>query len=221
MNDPDDTISQGDLEHPSPAPNDNHRPFPRRPSLQGEIARILEEHPRVQVEIGSGKGLFLVNAAARQKDVYWVGVELAAKYAAMAQRRVERAGLSNAVVYCGDGVATVCDLLPEGRIEAIHVYFPDPWWKARHKKRRVLHAPMLKGIERALQPGGQFHFWTDVADYFQSTLELIAATTRLQGPQYVPESPVEHDLDYLTHFERRTRLNGLPVYRSRFTKDSG
>jgi tRNA (guanine-N7-)-methyltransferase len=80
---------------------------------------------------------------------------------------------------------------------------------------------MLKGIERALQPGGQFHFWTDVADYFQSTLELIAATTRLQGPQYVPESPVEHDLDYLTHFERRTRLNGLPVYRSRFTKDSG
>ncbi len=112
----------------------------------------------------------------------------------------------------------ISDEIPENRLHAVHVYFPDPWWKARHKKRRVLNERMLIGIERALIPGGFLHFWTDVIDYYQSTLELIQQVTRLQGPLFVDEPPALHDLDYRTHFERRTRLNGLPVYRSQFQK---
>jgi len=67
-------------------------------------------------------------------------------------------------------------------------------------------------------PGGRLHFWTDVEEYFQVTLELLASATRLSGPHPVSERPAEHDLDYRTHFERRMRMHGLPVYRAEFIK---
>jgi len=107
---------------------------------------------------------------------------------------------------------------PAESLEAVHVYFPDPWWKKRHKKRRVMNEAFLRDVQRTLRPGGALHFWTDVEEYFQTTLALIAATTSLAGPLPVPERPPEHDLDYRTHFERRTRQSNLPVFRAEFRK---
>ena len=182
------------------------------------IDDIISSGVRFEVEVGSGKGLFLCQAAIQSPETRFVGIELAQKYATMAQTRLERLGITNANVYGADGVSVVADLIPNAVVDAVHVYFPDPWWKARHKKRRVLNERMLRGIERVLKPDGQFHFWTDVLDYYESTLELLAAVTTLQGPVLVDESEPTHDLDYRTLFERRTRLNGLPVYRSLFTK---
>ena len=73
-------------------------------------------------------------------------------------------------------------------------------------------------MERTLVAGGRLHFWTDVEEYFRTTLELIAATVKLEGPLSVHERPAERDLDYRTHFERRTRKNEQPVYRAEFEK---
>ena len=67
-------------------------------------------------------------------------------------------------------------------------------------------------------PGGYLHFWTDVEEYFQTTLEMIAAEVSLEGPLEVVERPAEHDLDYRTHFERRMRMHDEAVYRSEFRK---
>ncbi len=145
------------------------------------IAEILASGSRFELEVGSGKGLFLCQVAKQFPTTRFLGIELAQKYAAMAQARLERLGISNAHVYSADGVAVVADVVPDSSVDSLHVYFPDPWWKARHKKRRVLNERMLHGIERALKPGGQFHFWTDVLDYYESTLELIANVTKLQG----------------------------------------
>ena len=72
-----------------------------------------------------------------------------------------------------------------------------------------------------LLPGGSLHFWTDVEEYFQTTLELVRGSTQLTGPIAVPERAPEHDLDFRTHFERRTRLHGEAVYRSEFRKPAG
>ena len=108
-----------------------------------------------------------------------------------------------------------------GALHAVHVYFPDPWWKARHHKRRVLTEAFLSDVVRTLEPGGRLHFWTDVKDYFDATLELIAHQSLLVGPFEVPEEQPEHDLDYRTHFERRTRLQQQPVYRAEFEKKCG
>jgi tRNA (guanine-N7-)-methyltransferase len=82
----------------------------------------------------------------------------------------------------------------------------------------VLNEQFLRNVERVLVPGGKLHFWTDVEEYFQTTLALIPQVTKLTGPHEVPELAPEHDLDYRTHFERRMRLHGKAVYRSEFRK---
>ena len=76
----------------------------------------------------------------------------------------------------------------------------------------------LQHVQRVLEPHGVLHFWTDVREYYESTLQLIAQISDLQGPEIPPERPAAHDTDYRTHFERRMRQHDLPVYRSLFRK---
>jgi tRNA (guanine-N7-)-methyltransferase len=178
---------------------------------------VASEMP-VELEIGSGKGLFLTNAARTNPQHRFVGLELAGKYAVDCQAYLEKMGIENAKFFACDAVAVLDRDVLDSTLEAVHVYFPDPWWKSRHKKRRVLSERTIRNIERTLKPNGSFHFWTDVLDYYEATLELIHEITSLNGPFFVNEPPVTHDMDYRTHFERRTRKNGLPVYRARFAK---
>lgn len=189
-----------------------------RPDDQAVFANWIQSDLPIELEIGSGKGLFLTNAAKKNPKHRFVGLELAAKYALECQRRVENTKIENAHFFACDAVAVIDLDVADNSMDAVHVYFPDPWWKSRHKKRRVLNEQSLQNIQRILKPAATLHFWTDVLDYYEGTLELIDQVTSLKGPFFVSEPPAEHDMDYLTHFERRTRRNGLPVYRSRFTK---
>jgi len=168
----------------------------------------------VELEVGSGKGLFLATAAAARPDRNFLGIEIAAGYARMAAGRLAAAGLTNARMIHGDGPALVRTAFPDACLEAVHVYFPDPWWKARHRKRRVLSDPFLRQVARVVVPGGRLHVWTDVEEYFRTTLDLAAATGLYAPPVEEPAKDPEHDLDYRTHFERRTRLAGAPVWRA-------
>jgi tRNA (guanine-N7-)-methyltransferase len=174
----------------------------------------------LEVEVGSGKGLFMASAAAAHPERNFLGLEIAARYAEHAAARLARRGLTNATMVSGDALRVFRELISTGALAAVHVYFPDPWWKARHRKRRVMNEAFVADIQRVLEPGGELHFWTDVEEYFQTTLELLAAKTQLQGPIAVPEKLPEHDLDYRTHFERRMRLHHEAVYRSLFRKPS-
>jgi tRNA (guanine-N7-)-methyltransferase len=179
---------------------------------------LFDRPAPLEIEVGSGKGLFLTAAAREQPERNFLGIELARKYARYAAARLVKQGSANAVMICGDGLLLFRQwFLPES-LAAVHVYFPDPWWKKRHKKRRVMNEQFLHDVERTLVVGGRLHFWTDVEEYFRSTLELISTTVKLAGPLDVDERPAEHDLDYHTHFERRTRKNELPVYRAEFRK---
>jgi tRNA (guanine-N7-)-methyltransferase len=196
--------------------DDLPRPFDAA-ALFGDESDGNSKNP-LEVEMGSGKGLFLASAAAGHPEHNFLGVELAGRYARFAAARLAQAGLSNAVIVSGDGLKLFRELLPDDSLAAVHVYFPDPWWKKRHKKRRVMNETFVADIERTLRPGGQLHFWTDVEEYFQQTLTLLAEKSRLQGPLDVPERAAEHDLDYRTHFERRMRLHHLAVYRSLYVK---
>jgi tRNA (guanine-N7-)-methyltransferase len=181
-------------------------------------AALFNRLAPLEVEVGSGKGLFLTAAAGNQPDHDFLGIEIGRKYARYCAARLARQPSANGLVICGDALILFRQWFPDACLAAVHVYFPDPWWKKRHKKRRVMNDEFVRNVERTLVPGGRLHFWTDVEEYFQTTLELIAATVKLVGPLPVVEQQAEHDLDYRTHFERRTRLSELPVYRAEFRK---
>jgi len=172
----------------------------------------------LEVEVGPGKGLFLSNAASARPDANFLGMEIAAKYAGFAASMLAKRNVSNALVVQADALRIFAELLPDASLRAVHVYFPDPWWKKRHKKRRVMRESFICDVQRTLLPGGRLHFWTDVLEYFRTTLELIAKCTGLQGPFDTPESPAGHDMDYRTHFERRMRNQNEPVYRAEYLK---
>lgn len=179
---------------------------------------LFDREAPLEVEVGSGKGLFLQNAALAQPEHNFLGIEVAFKYARFVAYRLAKKQVPNAIAVHGDGLRLFREAIPAESLAAVHVYFPDPWWKARHHKRRVMTEAFLADVVRTLVPGGRLHFWTDVKEYFDNTLELIAKSTALAGPLEVPERPAEHDLDFRTHFERRMRLHGEPVYRSEFVK---
>lgn len=195
----------------------NLRTFEELPSPWDPCALFGRVAP-LELEVGTGKGLFLRTAAAERPDVDFLGIDIRGKYAQYAAAGLVNRGLKNAVVVAGDALRILAELVPDGSLAAVHVYFPDPWWKGRHKKRRVMREPLIRDVERTLISGGRLHFWSDVRVYFDTTLDLLAAHGGLQGPIEVPELPAEHDMGYRTHFERRMRMHDEPVYRAEFRK---
>lgn len=173
---------------------------------------------RVELEIGSGKGLFLETAAAARPDHRFIGIEVVGKFADRAAQRIDAAGLANAIVLRGDAERFLKEVVPDCSVCALYVYFPDPWWRRKHKKRRILNEQSLRHIERVLQPSGELHFWTDVLDYYELICGQLMELPTLVGPRFVPERVAQHDMDYTTHFERRARRNGQAIYRAIFCK---
>lgn len=179
---------------------------------------LFSREAPLELEVGSGKGLFLATASTTSPERNFLGVELAAGYARLCASKLATAAVPNARIVQGDGTFLVRSLLPDACLSGMHVYFPDPWWKARHRKRRVLSDAFLLQAGRTLRTGGTLHVWTDVEEYFQEALAAAAATGLFSAPHEVADRPAEHDLDYRTHFERRTRLAGQPVWRARLDR---
>ena len=175
------------------------------------------DHP-VEIEVGSGKGLFLLNAATARPDLNFFGIEIIRKYQLYAATRIAGRGLANVKTCCGDAKLVLRDYAPPGSVAAVHVYFPDPWWKTRHKKRLLFTPEFAELVLRTLRPGGRLHFVSDVRDYFEMVTGLLAGVAGFRSlPPPEPADP-RHDMDYLTNFERKFRKEGRPIYRSLYTK---
>jgi tRNA (guanine-N7-)-methyltransferase len=183
-----------------------------------ELSSLLEGDGELEVEVGTGKGLFLDLASEKWPDRRFLGVEIAPRYARFAASRLAMRERPNAVVVEGDGQRLLREFLPAEAARAVHVYFPDPWWKRRHRKRRVMNGHFLQEVERILRPGGWLYFRTDVEEYFQKALQTVAQHTTLQGPLEGDARPLDELGEYRTHFERRTRLLDLPVFTAEFRR---
>jgi tRNA (guanine-N7-)-methyltransferase len=175
------------------------------------------DHP-VELEVGFGKGLFLLTAAQVHPEINFVGVEMVRKYQLFTATRLAKRGLRNVRVACADVRQFSPRCVAAASLQAVHVYFPDPWWKKRHHKRRVFTAEFVTECVRVLRPGGQLHAATDVDEYAAVMTALLAEQPALQSMPPPSEKEPIHDLDYLTNFERKFRKQGKPIFRMSYEK---
>ncbi|MCH2180711.1 MAG: tRNA (guanosine(46)-N7)-methyltransferase TrmB [Mariniblastus sp.] len=179
----------------------------------------LFDQPRdLELEVGSGKGHFVLTHSEKHPERNFLGNEIARKYARFAAYRLAKQDRENARIISGDGLRLFREFLPSECAVGVHVYFPDPWWKERHRRRRVIQPGFVSDLQRVLKAGGIFHFWTDVEQYFEETCQVFEQEVGWSKPVLVSEPESLHDMDYRTHFERRMRKNGHDVFRAQFTR---
>ena len=188
------------------------------PREKGLVRLDLEElfgnDRRVVLEIGSGKGRFLIGSAMEQPEVNFIGIEKSLHYHRVILARVAKRALPNVRLINFDAFAVLRDMLADGSLSEIHIYFPDPWPRKREQKRRIIRAEALEQMRRVLVPGGAGTFVTDHRDYFEVAAPLIAAyfeaETRVPGPGDPPR----------TNYEAKYREEGRAIYEVKFRNRS-
>lgn len=175
------------------------------------------DHP-VELDIGCGRGMHLVNAGQQHPETNYLGIEIDYREGRHGARRLQRRRLDNVRVLGGDVFVVLHDLIRPHSVSAIHVYFPDPWWKKKHRKRRVFNDRFVGLCAQALQPAGLLHSWTDVAEYFEVISALMDNHELFEALPPPVERPATHDLDYQTSFERKKRQAGETIYRGQWRR---
>jgi tRNA (guanine-N7-)-methyltransferase len=183
--------------------------------LDGRIdwARFFGNANPVELDVGCGRGLFLVNAGLTHPDVNYLGLELDYHEGRRAARRLHKRAMPNARVLGGDVRIALNRYIPPRSVQAIHVYFPDPWWKRKHKRRRIFTDEFVSQMAASLAPGGLVHSWTDVGEYFAVISALMDHDARFEPLPAPPERAPKHDLDFQTSFERKKRHAGETIWR--------
>jgi len=170
--------------------------------------------PRAQpleVELGSGDGSFLVNYARLHPERNFLGVERLLGRLRKLDRKARRAGLRNLRGLRIESAYFLEYLMPRQSIAALHVYFPDPWPKRKHRKNRLIDARFTEIAGQALAPGGIVYLRTDDTDYFSQMTSVFAA-----NPAFHPtETPVELSA-IVTDFERNFHARGVATLRAAY-----
>jgi tRNA (guanine-N7-)-methyltransferase len=161
------------------------------------------------LEIGSGMGESTAAMAAAAPDVDHIAVEVFEPGIAQLLMRVADAGLTNLTVLRGDAVALLRERVPADSLDGVRIYFPDPWPKRRHRKRRLVQPALVATVAGRLRPGGLLHLATDWADYATQMRDVCAAEPRLR-PATDGWAP-RPDWRPVTKFERRARDEGREV----------
>jgi tRNA (guanine-N7-)-methyltransferase len=168
------------------------------------------DHP-VEMEIGIGKGTFITEQARARPDVNFFGIEWARWFWRYASDRLRRHHCANARTVRAEALYFLTEFVRDESLSVIHVYFPDPWPKKRHHKRRLIQEPFLRQAERVLVPGGRLQIVTDHKDYFEQ-MEQVVGASRLKIVDYNRPGSAGEGEFVGTNFERKYAREGRPFY---------
>ena len=166
----------------------------------------------VEVEVGTGNGTFLADAALRSPDRAFLGIEVAGKFFAKAVRRVARKGAGNVRMVYADAAYVVSHCIPSASVAAYHVYFPEPWPKKRHAKRRLFQPDVVARLTETLEPGGYLFVVTDVTDYLEAIEELLGAEARLERLEELTPPLASARGRIITSYEKKYRAEGRSIH---------
>ncbi len=166
----------------------------------------------LELEIGSGKGTFLLAESGARPEVNFLGTEYARRYWIFAADRLRRAGRENARVVLAEASSFVRDFLESESLAGIHVYFPDPWPKTRHRRRRLLQPEFVAVLASKLKPGARLSIATDHREYF-AQIEATVKRSPLVAVDFTATRAALENEVVGSNFERKYRREGRDIYR--------
>ncbi len=186
---------------------------PRETGFQRlDLGQLFGNTRPVILEIGSGKGRFLISTAMERPDVNLIGIEKSLHYHRVIRDRVLKRSLTNIRLINHDAFLVLRDMVPEASLAEVHIYFPDPWPRKKEQKRRIIRAEVLEQFRRTLVDGGWGIYVTDHRDYYEVAAPLIEqhfrAERRIPGPDDPPR----------TNYEAKYRAEGREIYEVRWWK---
>jgi len=185
---------------------------PRAPEGRFSLETLVEGAGPIELDIGFGRGLSLFERAACAPDSRIIGIEVKTKLAYKADQRLRKHGVRNVAILCGDAREILKRAEPPGSIRRVSLHFPDPWWKKRHDKRRVIGDALLTELGRLMKPGGELFIQTDVehrAEQYVAQLRSRAEFALPSGGGYVEQNP----FGARSNREKRAIEDGLPMWR--------
>ncbi len=177
-----------------------------------DIPAIFGREAPLWLEIGFGSGDSLAEIAAAQPQVDFIGIEVHRPGVGKLLNSIQQRDLHNLRVVCHDAVEVLRDCIADAALDRLLLFFPDPWHKKRHHKRRIVNPQFAELVRRKLAVGGVWHLATDWQDYAEWMLEHLDAAPGLDncaGPGQYSERP---DYRPLTRFERRGMRLGHGVW---------
>jgi tRNA (guanine-N7-)-methyltransferase len=179
-----------------------------------ELAECFSTAGPLEVDIGCGDGAFLVARAAQFPDRNFLGLEKLGGRIRRGCKKASRLGLTNVRFLRIESGYAMQYLLPPAVAEIVHLLFPDPWPKSKHRRRRIVTPDFLALVHRVLAPDGRFRIATDQQNYFEKIRELISPAT------FVESIPRPEETFPITTFEKHFLAEGAPIYRLELRKVS-
>jgi tRNA (guanine-N7-)-methyltransferase len=169
-------------------------------------------HP-LELDIGCGKGRFLLARAAANPEINYIGIDRMTGRIHKVDRRIARAELTNVRILHTEAAAAVQHLFPQSSVSAAYVFFPDPWPKRRHHRRRLFGSDFMDSLHRLLKADAVLHVATDHTDYFAHIAKVITA-----DPRFEPSEVIELREEERTDFEIIFLGNGEEISRGAWRK---
>ncbi len=183
-----------------------------------DYAAVFERTAPVILEIGFGMGVSLVQMAHESQESDFIGIEVHEPGIGKLLHGMEEQHVDNIRVYCDDAVDVLRECIPDHSLDRVQIYFPDPWHKKKHNKRRMIQAKFVESLAYKIKAGGVVHLATDWEDYAEQMMEVMTASADFlnQGDEYMfSERPAYRPI---TKFEKRGERLGHGVWDLLFVK---
>lgn len=177
-----------------------------------DLNNVFGREAPVVLEIGFGMGDSLIEMAKNQPEKNYIGIEVHRPGVGRLLSNADKEGLDNIRVFCEDAIEVLAQSIPDGSLDCIQLFFPDPWHKKRHHKRRIVQPELAESLRKKLKVGGVFHMATDWENYAEHMMEVMSAAPGYKNVAGEGSFSPQPQWRPVTKFQRRGEKLGHGVW---------